>query len=165
MQDLTRDVLRIDAIPATSLDSVREWLQSMDIKFYENKMNLNWKPILKSILEDPEGFIGEGGWDFLDADGDSEGEGEDDGVYSVKSKRASKLQFPGSHVHVVSKAGTFWMRWAIPRARARTMVRAIHTTLTFQADIKKAWNVGLATRFLGGRGFGGPGTRCAAFTG
>jgi nucleosome binding factor SPN SPT16 subunit len=48
---LTRDVLRIDAIPSTSLDSVREWQQSMDIKFYENKINLNWKPILKSILE------------------------------------------------------------------------------------------------------------------
>lgn len=51
LQDLTRDVLRIDAIPSTSLDSVREWLQSMDVKFYENKINLNWKPILKSILE------------------------------------------------------------------------------------------------------------------
>ena len=36
-QDLTRDVLRIDAIPSTSLDGVREWLTSMDIKFYENK--------------------------------------------------------------------------------------------------------------------------------
>lgn len=44
-------MLRIDAIPSTSLDSVREWLQSMDVKFYENKINLNWKPILKSILE------------------------------------------------------------------------------------------------------------------
>ena len=54
-QDLSRDVLRIDAIPSTSLDSVREWLQSMDIRYYENKINLNWKPILKSILEDPEG--------------------------------------------------------------------------------------------------------------
>lgn len=42
MQDLTKDVLRIDAIPATSVDSVREWLTSMDIKYYENKMNLNW---------------------------------------------------------------------------------------------------------------------------
>ena len=38
LQDLTRDVLRIDAIPSTSLDGVREWLQSMDIKFYENKV-------------------------------------------------------------------------------------------------------------------------------
>ena len=37
-QDLTRDVLRIDAIPSTSLDGVKEWLGSMDIKFYESKV-------------------------------------------------------------------------------------------------------------------------------
>jgi nucleosome binding factor SPN SPT16 subunit len=35
---LTRDVLRIDAIPSTSLDGVKEWLGSMDIKFYESKV-------------------------------------------------------------------------------------------------------------------------------
>lgn len=155
-QDLTRDVLRIDAIPSTSLDGVREWLTSMDIKFYENKVsgppcssmahvgscahenaawkprnpakfsrlrhpkpclsrvcsnpkwlqprqaalgkrdlfaaaepepcsvlaqiNLNWKPILKNILEDPEGFIADGGWDFLDAEGGSASEGDGEGA-------------------------------------------------------------------------------------
>jgi len=31
-------VLRIDAIPSTSLDGVKEWLGSMDIKFYESKV-------------------------------------------------------------------------------------------------------------------------------
>ncbi len=43
------------------------------------QMNLNWKPILKNILEDPEGFIGDGGWDFLDAEGGSASEGEEGG--------------------------------------------------------------------------------------
>ena len=38
LQDLTKDVLRIDAIPSTSLDGVKEWLGSMDIKFYESKV-------------------------------------------------------------------------------------------------------------------------------
>ena len=41
------------------------------------QMNLNWKPILKNILDDPEGFIGDGGWDFLDAEGGSASEGEE----------------------------------------------------------------------------------------
>ncbi len=91
MQDLTRDVLRIDAVPSTSLDNVREWLQSMDIKFYENKINLNWKPILKSILEDPEGFINEGGWDFLDAEAGSEGEDEDDGALCQQTNLAEHV--------------------------------------------------------------------------
>lgn len=42
LQDLTKDVMRIDAIPATNLDGVREWLGSMEIKYFENKVNLNW---------------------------------------------------------------------------------------------------------------------------
>ena len=74
-QDFSKDVLRIDAIPSTSLDSIREWLGSMDIKFYESKINLNWKPILKSIMDDPQDFIDQGGWNFLDMEG---GEGSDD---------------------------------------------------------------------------------------
>ena len=41
------------------------------------QMNLNWKPILKNILEDPEGFIADGGWEFLDAEGGSASEGEE----------------------------------------------------------------------------------------
>lgn len=31
-------------------------------------MNLMWKPVLKSIMEDPETFFEQGGWDFLDVD-------------------------------------------------------------------------------------------------
>ena len=37
----------IDAIPIKALETVREWLASVDIKCYESKINLNWKPILK----------------------------------------------------------------------------------------------------------------------
>lgn len=126
-------------------DMGQEWLSSIGIKYYEGKMNLNWKPILKSIMEvcllplspatglqcaalfplyrmlilgrtglvherfcrecklhlgllcigewqrnryrmllkccfclqDPEQFIADGGWNFLDTEGDEE-EGEED---------------------------------------------------------------------------------------
>ena len=37
----------------------------MKIKYYESKLNLAWKPILKNIQEDPDGFIAQGGWEFL----------------------------------------------------------------------------------------------------
>ena len=30
---------------------VQEWLSSINVKFYESKINLNWKPILKAIIE------------------------------------------------------------------------------------------------------------------
>jgi len=55
------------------LSSLRHWNSPVP------QMNLNWKPILKNILEDPEGFIGDGGWDFLDAEGGSASEGEEGG--------------------------------------------------------------------------------------
>jgi nucleosome binding factor SPN SPT16 subunit len=50
-------VLRIDAIPTKKLDTIRDWLVSVKIKYFESKLNLSWKPILKSIMEDPEGFV------------------------------------------------------------------------------------------------------------
>lgn len=30
---------------------MQDWLSGLDIKYYETKINLNWKPILKSIIE------------------------------------------------------------------------------------------------------------------
>jgi hypothetical protein len=59
LQDFSREVLRIDAIPTKKLDTIKEWLTSVKIKYYESKMNLAWKPILKHILEDPNTFIAE----------------------------------------------------------------------------------------------------------
>jgi len=76
-KDFSRDVMRIDAIPSKQLETAKDWLTSVKIKYYESKLNLAWKPILKNIMEDPEGFIEQGGWEFLNLDkSDSEGEGE-----------------------------------------------------------------------------------------
>jgi nucleosome binding factor SPN SPT16 subunit len=36
-------------LPAASL--AQDWLTSIEIKYYESKVNLNWKNILKSIKE------------------------------------------------------------------------------------------------------------------
>ena len=62
---LVPQVMRIDAIPSKSLETIKDWLTSVRIKYYECKLNLAWKPVLKSIVEDPEGFIEQGGWEFL----------------------------------------------------------------------------------------------------
>jgi hypothetical protein len=48
-KDFSKDVLRIDAIPSKKLDTVKDWLTSVSIKYYESRLNLAWKPILKSI--------------------------------------------------------------------------------------------------------------------
>nr|CAD1829712.1 unnamed protein product [Ananas comosus var. bracteatus] len=83
-KDFKKDVLRIDSIPATSLDGIKEWLDTTDLKYYESRLNLNWRPILKTIIDDPEKFIEDGGWEFLNLEGsdsDSENTEESDQGY------------------------------------------------------------------------------------
>ncbi|XVF05902.1 hypothetical protein REPUB_Repub06bG0002000 [Reevesia pubescens] len=84
-KDFKRDVLRIDSIPSTSLDGIKEWLNTTDLKYYESRLNLNWRPILKTITDDPEKFIEDGGWEFLNmevSDSESENEEESDQGYA-----------------------------------------------------------------------------------
>ncbi|EEF29061.1 FACT complex subunit SPT16 [Ricinus communis] len=83
-KDFKRDVLRIDSIPSTSLDGIKEWLDTTDIKYYESKLNLNWRQILKTITDDPQSFIDDGGWEFLNleaSDSDSDNTEDSDKGY------------------------------------------------------------------------------------
>ncbi|KAL9141128.1 hypothetical protein ABFS82_14G083000 [Erythranthe guttata] len=80
-KDFKRDVMRIDSIPSSSIDGIKEWLDTTDIKYYESRLNLNWRPILKTIMDDPKKFIDDGGWNFLNLEGtdsDSDNSGESD---------------------------------------------------------------------------------------
>lgn len=60
------------------LEHVKEWLNSVDIKYTEGIQSLNWTKIMKTITDDPEGFFESGGWNFLDPDSGSEEEDEDE---------------------------------------------------------------------------------------
>ncbi|KAE9591305.1 putative peptidase M24, FACT complex subunit Spt16p/Cdc68p, creatinase/Aminopeptidase P/Spt16 [Lupinus albus] len=83
-KDFKRDVLRIDSIPSTSLDGIKEWLDTTDIKYYESRLNLNWRQILKTITDDPQSFIEGGGWEFLNleaTDSESDNSAESDKGY------------------------------------------------------------------------------------
>lgn len=73
-KDYTRKVQTISLIPAHSLDSVKDWLNSCDIRYSEGPSSLNWNNIMKTILEDPTAFFEDGGWGFLHADSDVEDE-------------------------------------------------------------------------------------------
>ncbi|KAL0916492.1 hypothetical protein M5K25_014012 [Dendrobium thyrsiflorum] len=84
-KDFSKDVFRIDSIPSSSLDGVKEWLDTTDIKYYKSRLNLNWRPILKTIIDDPEKFIEDGGWEFLNleaSDSDSDASQESDHGYA-----------------------------------------------------------------------------------
>ncbi|XP_022742130.1 FACT complex subunit SPT16-like [Durio zibethinus] len=77
--DFKRDVLLVDSIPSTSFDGIKEWLNTTDLKYYESRLNLNWRPILKTIIHDPEKFIEDGGWESLNMEvSDSESENSEE---------------------------------------------------------------------------------------
>ncbi|KAJ0240913.1 FACT complex subunit Spt16 [Hirschfeldia incana] len=81
-KDFKRDVIKINAIDTSCREGIKKWLDAIDIKYYETKVNLSWRPILKNITDDPQGFRDDGGWEFLNLErNDSESEEESDQGY------------------------------------------------------------------------------------
>ncbi|KAJ8377321.1 hypothetical protein AAFF_G00261700 [Aldrovandia affinis] len=79
-KDYGKKVTMINAVPVNSLDPIKEWLNSCDIKYTEGVQSLNWTKIMKTIVDDPEGFFEQGGWSFLDPESEGdEVEGNDSG--------------------------------------------------------------------------------------
>lgn len=77
-KDYTRKTSMVAAVPMTSIDSVKAWLDNCDIRYTEGIQSLNWGKIMKTITDDPEGFFDQGGWSFLDPNSDEEGEEEEE---------------------------------------------------------------------------------------
>ena len=75
-KEYSRKVSMISSIPMTSLDSVKDWLNSCDIKYSEGIQSLNWAKIMKTINDNPEDFFDNGGWSFLEPTSDDEAEGD-----------------------------------------------------------------------------------------
>ena len=69
----------ISSIPTTKLESIKKWLDSYGMVFFEHKQPLVWDKILKSIVADPASFEEAGGWaGFLGTEGTDEEEEEED---------------------------------------------------------------------------------------
>ncbi|KAJ8303246.1 hypothetical protein KUTeg_019642 [Tegillarca granosa] len=77
-KDYNKKVAMINSVPMQSLDNVKEWLNSCDVRYTEGIQSLNWTKIMKTITDDPEGFFDSGGWTFLDPESDAEAEEEED---------------------------------------------------------------------------------------
>ena len=77
-KDYGKKISMVTAIPMTMLDHVKEWLNSCDIKYTEGLQSLNWGKIMKTIVDDPDGFFESGGWNFLDPESGDEEEDDDD---------------------------------------------------------------------------------------
>eukprot|EP00002_Diphylleia_rotans_P026097 TRINITY_DN5189_c0_g1_i1.p1 TRINITY_DN5189_c0_g1~~TRINITY_DN5189_c0_g1_i1.p1 ORF type:complete len:1024 (+),score=233.35 TRINITY_DN5189_c0_g1_i1:49-3120(+) len=83
-KDYSRPVAHIDAINTKYIDTVKNWLNSIDIKYYESSSSLDWTQILKRVRNDVEGFIDMGGWKSI-FESSSEGEEGDDSDDSEES--------------------------------------------------------------------------------
>lgn len=77
-KEYTRKVVMISAIQMTQLDSVKDWLNSCDIKYTEGIQSLNWTKIMKTINDNPEDFFENGGWSFLEPNSEDENQDSDD---------------------------------------------------------------------------------------
>ncbi|UKK02594.2 transcription modulator [Theileria orientalis] len=77
-KDYSKAVKRVDLVPVEYLDTIKKWLNELDIVWYEGKNNLQWTNILKTILEDVEAFVENGGFDGFLGEGDEEEEEEEE---------------------------------------------------------------------------------------
>merc|ERR1711939_663320 len=77
-RDFQRPPVHINTIPSNQLDNVKNWLDEVDVPFSEGPVNLNWTAIMKTVNEDPYEFFNEGGWGFLNAEGDPDEAGSDE---------------------------------------------------------------------------------------
>ena len=86
MKDFNIKPVQVSAINVEHLDSLKTWLDSCNIKFYEGPANLNWGQIMKHITTmGLEEFYEEGGWKNVlsleDESGEEEGESESESEY------------------------------------------------------------------------------------
>jgi nucleosome binding factor SPN SPT16 subunit len=77
-KDFQRAPYHINTIPVESLETVKEWLDSVNIPFSEGPLNLNWPTIMKTVTADTHQFFVDGGWSFLAAESDDEDADEED---------------------------------------------------------------------------------------
>jgi len=64
-KDFTKPPLHINSIHSSSMEDVKNWLDSVDIPMAESAVNFNWGPIMKTINESPYDFFQNGGWSFM----------------------------------------------------------------------------------------------------
>ena len=56
-KDYSRTPQHINTIPMESIDQVKDWLDSVEIPFYEGALNLQWQTIMKTVVADPHEFL------------------------------------------------------------------------------------------------------------
>ena len=87
-KDLNKPFHRIATIPMENLDMLKTWLDDNDILYGEGLYNIKWIDIIQNIKNNPQSFIDEGGWNFIQENNDSNSVSEEnngDSDYEVGS--------------------------------------------------------------------------------
>eukprot|EP00011_Vannellida_sp_DIVA3-517-6-12_P000344 CAMPEP_0114614668 /NCGR_PEP_ID=MMETSP0168-20121206/5772_1 /TAXON_ID=95228 ORGANISM="Vannella sp., Strain DIVA3 517/6/12" /NCGR_SAMPLE_ID=MMETSP0168 /ASSEMBLY_ACC=CAM_ASM_000044 /LENGTH=1014 /DNA_ID=CAMNT_0001825723 /DNA_START=5 /DNA_END=3049 /DNA_ORIENTATION=+ len=75
LKDYSKPVAGIDNIPVEHLDTLKEWLDSCNVKYYQHAKSLQWNAVMKAVTSDPHEFFEMGGWRaVLGEESDSEEE-------------------------------------------------------------------------------------------
>lgn len=78
-KDKRKSPVTIGSIETTKLSYLKEMLDSHNIIFMENKVNINWNNLMHTIMEDPLSFYENGAWaELLREEEESESEEESD---------------------------------------------------------------------------------------
>lgn len=98
-KDHDKPIVRVDAIPIEFLKNLKEWLNKIDVKYYESTVNIAWKVVIKMIKADEAGFYADGGWrtmDFNEKDEDEGGEAGDNSEGGAGEESGSEFEPDGS---------------------------------------------------------------------
>merc|ERR1712137_904329 len=55
-KDYAKKVTTVTSIPMTSLDQIKDWLNSSDIRYTEGIQSLNWAKVLKTVTDDSDDY-------------------------------------------------------------------------------------------------------------
>lgn len=97
LKDFNVVPMRISAIPVKDLDSIREWLDDIDLCFTTGTANLNWKSIMLAVKDDDrfyldtdeDGLPKPAGWEFLKMDGSDDDDDDEEDAESNYSEDAA----------------------------------------------------------------------------
>ena len=71
--------VRISSISIKDVEKVKDWLDSHNIIFYDNKISLNWGKFLQGVRGDFKQFVEDGAWTAWDEAEEAEDQYVDEG--------------------------------------------------------------------------------------
>lgn len=80
--------VRINSISIKDVEKVKDWLDSNNIVFYDNKISVNWNKFLQGVRSDFKKFVEDGAWTAWDEEDDqAEGDiSDEDSEFSAESE-------------------------------------------------------------------------------